>query len=78
MDLPPFLYMWFQGAPYRDENWFGRAHEELARVISNCKPELYGYEFAKDSAPHFMYGTSAAIWMADCTCGIKAASPVMQ
>ena len=60
VDLPPFLYMWFQGAPYEDENWFGCAHEELARAISNYKPELYGYEFAKDSAPHFMYGTSAA------------------
>lgn len=59
VDLPPFLYMWFQGVPYEDENWFGCAHEELARAISNYKPELYGYAFAKDSAPHFMYGTSA-------------------
>ena len=60
VDLPPFSYMWFQGAPYEDENWFGCAHEELARAIKNYKPELYGFEFAKDAAPHFMYGTSAA------------------
>lgn len=60
VELPSFLYMHFQGAPYEDESWFGCAHEELARAIDNYKPELYGYEFAKDAAPHFMYGTSAA------------------
>ena len=60
IDLPAYLYMWFQGAPYDDENWFGYAHEELGNAIANYKPELYGYEFAKDSAPHFHYGTSAA------------------
>ena len=60
VDLPPFLYMWFQGAPYEDENCFGDAHEEMAKTIANYKPELYGYEFAEDSAPHFHYGTSAA------------------
>lgn len=59
LDLPPFLYMCFQGEPYEDENWFGCAHEELARAIANYKPDLYGYEYAKDRAPHFMYGTSA-------------------
>jgi len=60
IDLPSFLYMWFQGAPYEDENWFGYAHEEMSRAIANYNPGLYGYEFAKDSAPHFQYGTSAA------------------
>jgi len=60
IDLPSHLYMWFNGAPYEDENWYGYAHEELGRAISNYKPELYGYEFAEDSAPHFHYGTSAA------------------
>ena len=60
IDLPSHFYMWFNGAPYEDENWYGYAHEELGRAISNYKPELYGYEFAEDSAPHFHYGTSAA------------------
>ena len=60
IDLPPFLYMWFQGAPYEDDHWFGAAHEEMARAVANYKPELYGYEFAKDTAPNFQYGTSAA------------------
>ena len=60
IDLPSHLYMWFNGAPYDEENWFGDAHQELGRAIENYKPELYGYEFAEDSAPHFHYGTSAA------------------
>jgi hypothetical protein len=60
IDLPAFLYMWFQGAPYEDDHWFGAAHEEMARAVANYKPELYGYEFAEDCAPHFHYGTSAA------------------
>ena len=60
VDLPAFLYMWFQGAPYEDENCFGDAHEEMAKTIASYKPELYGYAFAEDLAPHFHYGTSAA------------------
>lgn len=60
IDLPSCLMMWFNGAPYEDEAWFGEAHAELARAIKNYNPELYGYEFAEDSAPHFHYGTSAA------------------
>jgi hypothetical protein len=60
VELPSFFYMWFNGAPYEDENMFGDAHEEMARTIAGYKPELYGYEFAEDSAPHFHYGTSAA------------------
>lgn len=60
IELPVHLMMWFQGAPYEDENWYGEAHSEMYRAIENYKPELYGYEFAKDSAPCFGYGTSAA------------------
>lgn len=60
VDLPSHLYMWFNGAPYEDESMFGVAHEELYRAIVNYKPELYGYEYAKDSAPIFNYFASAA------------------
>lgn len=59
IDLPSHLYMWFNGAPYEDESMFGVAHEELYRAIANYKPELYGYEYAKDSAPIFNYFASA-------------------
>ena len=60
IDLPAHLMMWFQGAPYDDESWFGESHSEMYRTIGNYKPELYGYEFALDSAPRFEYGTFAA------------------
>jgi len=60
VDLTSHLYMWFNGAPYEDEAMFGAAHEELYRAIVNYKPEVYGYEFAPDSAPVFHYGTTAA------------------
>ena len=60
VDLPSCMYMWFNGAPYEDENWYGEAHSELSRAIENYRPELYGYEFMKSLAPHFYYGTSAA------------------
>jgi AraC-like DNA-binding protein len=59
VDLPSALYMHFNGAPYEEESWYGYAHEEIDRAISNYKPELYGYEFAKDLAPMFTYGASA-------------------
>jgi len=59
IELPSCLMMWVNGAPYENEGWFGEAHSELRRVIENYKPELYGYEFAEDLAPHYHYGTSA-------------------
>ena len=58
-DLPTHLYMCFNGAPYEDENWYGEAHQELYRVIDSYKPELYGYEYAKDEAPIFNHFASA-------------------
>jgi len=60
VDMPSHSYMWFNGAPYEDESMYGVAHEELYRAIANYKPEVYGYEFAPDSAPVFHYGTTAA------------------
>lgn len=69
LDIPAQFYMWFNGAPYEDENMYGVAHEELYRAIAGYKPELYGYEYAKDAAPVFHYGASAAS-------GVKQMIPV--
>ncbi len=60
IDLPAHLYIWFNGAPYEDDCMYGVAHEELYRAIDNYRPELYGYEYAKDSVPIFNYFASAA------------------
>jgi len=59
IDLPSHIYMCFNGAPYADESWYGAAHQELYRAISNYNPDLYGYEYAKDSAPVFNNFASA-------------------
>ena len=59
IDLPGFTYLWFQGLPYEDDEWYGHAHEEVYGAIKNYKPELYGYMFARDEAPCFVYGSSA-------------------
>lgn len=59
VDIPACKMIWFQGAPYEDENWFGGAHSEMSQAISNYKPELFGLVFAKDTLPLFHYGTSA-------------------
>ena len=57
--LPEHTMLWFQGAPYEDENWYGGAHSEMYHAIQNYRPELYGFRFAYDLAPEFYYGTSA-------------------
>lgn len=51
--------LWFQGAPYEDESWYGGAHSEMDNAIQNYKPELYGYRFAYDLAPKYYFLTSA-------------------
>ena len=59
IDLCEHTYLWFQGMPYEDENWYGGAHSEINYAIKNYKPELYGYRFTYDQAPEFYYGASA-------------------
>lgn len=59
IELPEHTMLWFQGAPYEDENWYGGAHSEIYNAIKNYKPELYGYRFAYDLAPEFHYESSA-------------------
>lgn len=59
IEIPAHLMMWFQGAPYENEEWYGEAHTEMYSAIKNYNPELYGYAFDTESAPRFEYGTSA-------------------
>jgi hypothetical protein len=42
--------MVFQGEPYEDEH-FSEAIGGLREAIDKYKPEIYGYECAKDDAP---------------------------
>lgn len=59
IELAEHTMLWFQGAPYEEENWYGGAHAEMADAISRYQPERYGYRFAYDLAPEFHYGTTA-------------------
>lgn len=59
IELAGQTMLWFQGAPYEDESWYGGAHSEMDNVIQNYKPELYGYRFAYDLAPKYYFLTSA-------------------
>lgn len=58
IELAEHAMLWFQGAPYEDESWYGGAHAEMAAAVRGYRPELYGYRFAYDSAPEFHYGAS--------------------
>lgn len=51
--------LWFQGAPYEDEEQYGQAHAEVARAVASYQPERLGYRFAYDQAPEFHYGAPA-------------------
>ncbi len=59
IDLPAQAMLWFQGAPYEDESWYGGAHTELNNAIENYNPELFGYRFAPDLAPKHYFSASA-------------------
>lgn len=58
IELCEHTYLWFQGQPYEDENWYGYAHEELGKAIEGYKPELYGYKFAYNEAPHLFFSAT--------------------
>ena len=57
--LPAHEMLWFQGAPYEEESWYGHAHAEMPAAIAHYCPERYGIRFAYDEAPEFHYGTTA-------------------
>lgn len=59
IELCEHTLLWFNGAPYEDENWYGGAHSEVANAVADYKPELYGFRFAYDKAPEFHYSSSA-------------------
>ncbi len=58
IELKEHTMLWFQGAPYEDENFHGEAHAEIAGAIHDYRPESFGYRFAYDLAPEFHYGTT--------------------
>lgn len=50
--LPPCSMMIFQGEPYNDED-FGYEIGEVWKHIETFQPEIYGYQWAPETAPRF-------------------------
>jgi len=59
INLPPCKMMFFQGAPFENEGDYGEAIGTIFKAIKAYNPELYGYKYAPNIAPHFNFGASA-------------------
>lgn len=57
--LPPCVMLYFQGAPYEDENDFSEAIGTLWEVMDIYDPMLYGWRYAPELAPYFNFGAGA-------------------
>lgn len=59
IELPPCTMMYFQGAPYEEENDFGEAIGLLWELMDAYDPKPYGLEYAPELAPYFNFGAGA-------------------
>lgn len=59
IELPPCTMLFFQGAPFEDENDFGAAIGTLWEVMDAYDPMLYNWQYAPELAPYFNFGTMA-------------------
>lgn len=69
IDLPPCKMLYFQGMPFENESDFGEAIGIVFEAIANYKPEMYGFSYTYDIAPHFNFGAAAET-------GAKMAVPI--
>ena len=69
IDLPPCTMLFFNGAPYEDENDFCVAIDIVWDAVDNYKPEIYGWHTAPELAPRFNFGSEGAL-------GARMAIPV--
>ncbi|MCL2434216.1 MAG: AraC family transcriptional regulator [Clostridia bacterium] len=59
IELPPCTMLYFQGAPYQEENSFGEAIMLLWEIMDEYDPALYGLKYAPELAPYFNFGAEA-------------------
>ncbi|MDD4493460.1 MAG: AraC family transcriptional regulator [Eubacteriales bacterium] len=59
IELPPCIMLYFQGAPFEDENDFGDAIGLLWELMDGYDPNPYGFKYAPELAPYFNFGTCA-------------------
>jgi len=60
IDLPACTMLYFNGAPYEDEEDFCKAIEIVFEAIENYDPANYGWQHAPEQAPRFNFGACAA------------------
>lgn len=60
IELPSCTMLYFQGAPYEDENDFGEAIGLLWELMDAYDPKPYGFEYAPELAPYFNFGAGTA------------------
>ncbi|MCL2843642.1 MAG: AraC family transcriptional regulator [Oscillospiraceae bacterium] len=71
LDLQPCIMLYFNGAPFENEEDFCKAIDVVFEAIETYQPEQYGYAFADELAPKFNFGASSIT-------GAKMAVPVMR
>ena len=59
IELPPCAMLYFQGAPFEDENDFGEAIGTLWDVMASYDPTIYRWQYAPELAPYFNFGATA-------------------
>ena len=69
IELPPCTMLYFQGAPFEDENDFGEAIGILWELMDAYDLKLYGWQYAPKLAPYCNFGAFAKT-------GAKMARPV--
>jgi hypothetical protein len=69
IELPPCAMLFFNGAPYDDENDFCIAIDTVWEAVENYNPGLYGWQPAPELAPRFNFGAEGAL-------GARMAIPV--
>ncbi|MDR1464371.1 MAG: helix-turn-helix domain-containing protein [Oscillospiraceae bacterium] len=58
MELPPCTLLYFQTVPYEDPNGFGVAHEMMERAFDAYRPEMYGWAWAPELAPLYVFSAT--------------------
>jgi hypothetical protein len=71
VEVPPCTMLYFQGAPFEDENDFGEAIGALWEMMDAYDPALYGWQYAPELAPYFNFGAAAKT-------GARMARPVRE
>ena len=69
IDLPPCTMLFFNGAPYEDENDFCIAIDIVWEAVDSYNPDFYGWQAAPKLAPRFNFGAKEEL-------GAKMAVPV--